>query len=160
TGCMKLMINGALTIGTLDGANIEMRKEAGEDNMFIFGLECDEVDDLWTKGYRAQEYYHTSAALHRTIDRLYQGFAGESFADIANYLISAGGIADPYMCLADFESYKAEHDRAISIYPNQKRWNKMSINNIAGAGEFAADRSIDEYAERIWNLERMVKNGK
>ena len=160
TGCMKLMINGALTIGTLDGANIEMRKEAGEDNMFIFGLDCEGVDDLWTKGYRAADYYHASAALRRTIDRLHQGFAGESFADIANYLISAGGVADPYMCLADFESYKAEHDRAISIYPNQKLWNKMSINNIAGAGEFAADRSIEEYAQRIWHLERMVKEGK
>ncbi len=160
TGCMKLMINGALTIGTLDGANIEMREKSGHDNMFIFGLDCDGVDELWSKGYHAADYYHASAALRRTIDRLYQGFAGEGFGDIANYLISAGGVADPYMCLADFESYKAEHDRAISIYPNQKLWNKMSINNIAGAGFFAADRSIDEYAERIWNLERMVKEGK
>ncbi|MBQ9134207.1 MAG: glycogen/starch/alpha-glucan phosphorylase [Clostridia bacterium] len=155
TGCMKLMINGALTIGTLDGANIEMRKEAGEDNMFIFGLNCDEVDDLWTKGYRAADYYYRSPALRRTIDRLPQGFAGESFADIANYLISSGGIADPFMCLADFESYKTMHDRAISIYPNQKLWNKMSINNIAGAGEFAADRSVEEYASRIWNLSKV-----
>ena len=155
TGCMKLMINGALTIGTLDGANIEMCKEAGEDNMFIFGLNCDEVDDLWTKGYHAADYYHRSAALRRTIDRLPQGFAGESFADIANYLISAGGVADPFMCLADFESYKTMHDRALSIYPNQKLWNKMSINNIAGAGEFAADRSVEEYASRIWHLNKV-----
>ncbi len=158
TGCMKLMINGALTIGTLDGANIEMRKEAGEDNMFIFGLNCDEVDDLWTKGYHAADYYHRSAALRRTIDRLPQGFAGESFADIANYLISSGGIADPFMCLADFESYKTMHDRAISIYQNQKLWNKMSIHNIAGAGEFAADRSVEEYASRIWHLNKVSVN--
>ena len=158
TGCMKLMINGALTIGTLDGANIEMLKEAGEDNMFIFGLNCDEVDDLWTKGYHAADFYHQSAALRRTIDRLPQGFAGESFSDIANYLISASGVADPFMCLADFESYKTTHDRAISMYPNQKLWNKMSLHNIAGAGEFAADRSVEEYAQRIWHLNKVVKN--
>ncbi len=156
TGCMKLMINGALTIGTLDGANIEMLKEAGEDNMFIFGLNCNEVDDLWSKGYRASEYYYANAELRRTIDRLNTGFAGESFADIAQYLIAAPGVSDPYMCLADFESYKQTHDRALSIYPNQKLWNKMSLHNIAGAGEFAADRSIEEYASRIWNLNKVV----
>lgn len=156
TGCMKLMINGALTIGTLDGANIEMLKEAGEDNMFIFGLNCNEVDDLWSKGYRAAEYYYTNAELRRTIDRLNTGFAGESFGDIAHYLIAAQGVSDPYMCLADFESYKKTHDLALSMYPNQKLWNKMSLHNIAGAGEFAADRSIEEYASRIWHLNKVV----
>lgn len=156
TGCMKLMINGALTIGTLDGANIEMLAKSGKDNMFIFGLNCNEVDDLWTKGYHAADYYHRSAALRRTIDRLSVGFAGESFKNIADYLIAASGVADPYMCLADFESYKATHDRAISLYPNKKLWNKMSINNIAGAGEFAADRSIEEYAQRIWHLNKVT----
>ena len=159
TGCMKLMINGALTIGTLDGANIEMLAKAGKDNMFIFGLNCGEVDDLWTKGYRAADYYHRSAALRRTIDRLSVGFAGESFKNIADYLIAASGVADPYMCLADFESYKSMHDHALSLYPNKKLWNRMSINNIAGAGEFAADRSIEEYAQRIWHLSK-VKLGK
>ena len=158
TGCMKLMINGALTIGTLDGANIEMLAKSGKDNMFIFGLNCNEVDDLWTKGYHAADYYHRSAALRRTIDRLSKGFAGESFKNIADYLIAASGVADPYMCLADFESYKATHDRAISLYPNKKLWNKMSLNNIAGAGEFAADRSIEEYAKRIWHLNKVTLN--
>lgn len=155
TGCMKLMINGALTIGTLDGANIEMLHEAGDENMFIFGLNCDEVDDLWTKGYHAADYYHRSPALRRIIEKLNAGFAGESFSNIANYLISANGVADPYMCLADFESYKATHDRAISMYPNQKLWNKMSLHNIAGAGTFAADRSIEEYAQKIWRLKKV-----
>ena len=156
TGCMKLMINGALTIGTLDGANIEMREKCGKENMFIFGLNCNEVDELWSKGYRASDFYYASLALKRTIDRLNVGFAGESFSDIAQYLIAAYGVSDPYMCLADFESYKNTHDRAISLYPNQKAWNKMSINNIAGAGEFAADRSIEEYAQRIWHLNKVV----
>ena len=158
TSNMKLMINGALTIGTLDGANIEMLAKSGKDNMFIFGLNCNEVDDLWTKGYHAADYYHRSAALRRTIDRLSKGFAGESFKNIADYLIAASGVADPYMCLADFESYKATHDRAISLYPNKKLWNKMSLNNIAGAGEFAADRSIEEYAKRIWHLNKVTLN--
>ena len=158
TGCMKLMINGALTIGTLDGANIEMREKCGKDNMFIFGLNCNEVDDLWSKGYHSVDYYNNSASLRRTIDRLNQGFAGESFSDIAQYLIAAYGVSDPYMCLADFESYKITHDRALSVYPNQKLWNKMSIHNIAGAGEFAADRSIEEYANRIWHLNKVITN--
>ena len=87
------------------------------------------------------------------------GFAGESFKNIADYLIAASGVADPYMCLADFESYKSMHDHALSLYPNKKLWNRMSINNIAGAGEFAADRSIEEYAQRIWHLNK-VKLGK
>ena len=99
------------------------------------------------KGLSRRRLYHRSAALRRTIDRLSVGFAGESFNNTADYLIAASGVADPYMCLADFESYKATHDRAISLYPNKKLWNKMSINNIAGAGEFAADRCIEEYAK-------------
>ena len=133
-----------------------MREKCGKENMFIFCLNCDEVDDLWSKGYHAADFYHASLALKRTIDRLNVGFAGESFSDIAQYLIAAYGVSDPYMCLADFESYKITHDRAISLYPNQKAWNKMSINNIAGAGEFAADRSIEEYAQRIWHLNKVV----
>ncbi|MBQ1963325.1 MAG: glycogen/starch/alpha-glucan phosphorylase, partial [Clostridia bacterium] len=106
TGCMKLMINGALTIGTLDGANVEMLAAAGEDNMFIFGLTADEVDRLWLEGYRSTNYYTTNERLARIVNYLTFGFAGESFADIASYLLGGHGVADPYMCLADFESYR------------------------------------------------------
>lgn len=155
TGCMKLMMNGALTIGTLDGANIEMLEKAGKDNMFIFGLNCKEVDDLWIKGYHAADFYHNSPALRRAIDRLSFGFAGESFAGIANYLIAASGVADPYMCLADFESYKNTHDHAVSLYADKTAWNRMSLHNIAGSGFFAADRSIEEYASKIWHLQKV-----
>ncbi|MBQ5893421.1 MAG: glycogen/starch/alpha-glucan phosphorylase, partial [Clostridia bacterium] len=156
TGCMKLMINGALTIGTLDGANVEMLAAAGEDNMFIFGLTAEEVDALWLEGYRSTNYYTTNERLARIVNYLTFGFAGESFADIAAYLLGGHGGADPYMCLADFESYRATHEEMIRAYADKERWNKMSLLNIAAAGHFAADRSIEEYAQRIWNLKKVT----
>jgi starch phosphorylase len=150
---MKLMINGALTIGTLDGANVEMLKAVGDENMFIFGLKSNEVDDLWLKGYNSAEFYSSNEKLKRIVDYLNVGFAGQSFAEIANYLLAGHGIADPYMCLADFDSYHLEHEKAIKIYSNRDKWNSMSLVNIAGAGFFAADRSINEYAKNIWGIE-------
>ncbi|MBQ9079492.1 MAG: glycogen/starch/alpha-glucan phosphorylase [Clostridia bacterium] len=152
TGCMKLMINGAITIGTLDGANVEMLAAAGDDNMYIFGLTSNEVDELWLRGYNAAEFYTSNERLRRIVDRLNIGFAGESFAEIASYLIAGHGIADPYMCLADFESYRHTREGMIQAYADKQKWNRMSLKNIAAAGHFAADRSIGEYAERIWNL--------
>ena len=152
TGCMKLMINGALTIGTLDGANVEMLDAVGEDNMFIFGMTAREVEDLWTRGYRSTEFYANNERLKRIINHLYIGFAGESFADIATYLLSGHGIADPFMCLADFESYRLTHDRLISEYSDRKNWSRMSLLNTAASGYFAADRCIKEYAEKFWNI--------
>ena len=157
TGCMKLMMNGAMTIGTLDGANIEMLSEAGKDNMYIFGLTSAEVDDLWLRGYNAQEFYITNIKLQRIINALTVGFAGESFADIANYLTTGPGIADPYLCLADFESYRMTHARAVADYADKAKWNRMSLMNIAASGFFAADRSIKEYAENIWNIKPLIK---
>lgn len=152
TGCMKLMINGALTIGTLDGANIEMLDAVGNDNMYIFGLTSREVDELWMRGYRSVEYYANNERLKRIINYLYVGFAGESFADIAAYLISGNGIADPYMCLADFESYRTTHASMVKAYENKDAWTKMALNNTASAGFFAADRCIKEYADKFWNI--------
>ena len=155
TGCMKFMLNGALTIGTLDGANIEMLAEAGKENMFIFGLNSAEVDELWSNGYNAASFYSSNEKLMRAVNTLNTGFCGESFADIAVYLLSGNGIADPYMCMADFESYYLTHRYATDVYRNKEKWNRMSLMNIAAAGKFAADRSIEEYAERIWRLERI-----
>ena len=156
TGCMKLMINGALTIGTLDGANVEMQAATGPENMFIFGLTAPEVEDLWAKGYNSALYYTSNERLARIVNYLHVGFAGESFGDIANYLLSGHGVADPYMCLADFESYRQAHADALRAYADKERWNRMSLCNIAAAGHFAADRSIKEYADRIWNLKRLT----
>ncbi len=152
TGCMKLMINGALTLGTLDGANVEMLDAVGNENMYIFGLDSKEVDDLWTRGYNSSEYYSNNERLKRIINKLTMGFAGQSFSDIANYLLTGHGVADPYMCLADFESYRTTRNRAINDYQNKEKWNRMSLINISAAGYFTADRAISEYANKIWGI--------
>ena len=156
TGCMKLMINGALTIGTLDGANVEMQAATGPENMFIFGLTASEVNELWSRGYNSALYYAQNERLARIVNYLNVGFAGENFSDIATYLLAGHGVADPYLCLADFESYRQAHIAALEAYKDPTRWNRMSLANIAGAGFFAADRSINDYARDIWHLERMT----
>lgn len=153
TGNMKFMINGALTIGTLDGANVEMSQCVGEDNIFIFGLKANEVSDIWHNGYSSSVYYNRDYRIRRVIEALIVGFNGQSFSDIANYLLTGSPIADPYMCLADFESYHSTQNTMSDIYANQKRlWNQKSLRNIAAAGYFSADRSVREYAQNIWNL--------
>ena len=158
TGNMKFMINGALTIGTLDGANVEMADAVGNDNIFIFGLKANEVDDIWRSGYSSSKYYNDSPRLRRIIEALIIGFNGESFSDMANYLLTGSPIADPYMCMADFVSYSKTQHKISDLYVKDKRkWNQMSLRNIAASGYFAADRSIKEYAENIWNLKPVTK---
>ena len=152
TGCMKLMINGAITIGTLDGANVEMLDAVGRDNMYIFGLTANEVEQMWLRGYRSAEFYSNNERLKRIVNFLAIGFAGESFADIATYLLTGHGIADPYMCLADFESYRLVREDMIAAYSDREKWTRMSLLNTSAAGFFAADRSIKEYADKFWNL--------
>jgi starch phosphorylase len=153
TGCMKFMINGAMTVGTLDGANVEMAEAVGKDNIYIFGLTAKEVEELWRNGYSAISYYANDQRLRAVIDRISKGFAGESFSNIASYFITGNySVADPYMCLADFESYYRTYHNALDDYKNRNAWTSKAIINIAGAGHFASDRSIREYAENIWNL--------
>lgn len=153
TGNMKMMINGALTIGTMDGANVEIYEAVGEDNMFIFGLTAEEVEKKWREGYQSSVYYHHNEKVHRVVECLRRGFNGEKFESIYRYLLVGDyGIGDPYMCFADFEDYLNAHQRILREYENQKKWNAMSLVNIAGAEKFAADRSIREYTERIWNI--------
>ncbi len=156
TGNMKFMINGAVTIGTLDGANVEICEEVGNDNIFIFGHTAEEVDELWKKGYSSAVYYNRNESLKKAIDYLQTGFAGRSFSDVANYLLFSYGVADPYMCLADFDFYQDAHKKLADAYKDKERWNKMSLVNIAKAGKFAADRSISDYANNIWNMERLI----
>ena len=156
TGNMKFMINGALTIGTLDGANVEMSEKVGNDNIFIFGLKADEVSEIWRNGYSASVYYNNDPMLRKVVEALIVGFNGESFADIANYLLTGSPIADPYMCMADYQSYIATQAELSNLYAQDKRsWNQKSLRNIAAAGYFAADRSIAEYADNIWNLKAL-----
>ena len=153
TGNMKFMINGALTIGTLDGANVEMSETVGQDNIFIFGLRADEVEEMWSKGYNASLQYNQNPLIRRIVEMLLRGFNGESFSEIANYLLTGTPVADPYMCMADFESYHQTQNKVKDLYRTDKKlWSKISLNNIASAGIFAADRSIKEYADNIWHL--------
>ena len=156
TGNMKFMINGALTIGTLDGANVEMCEKVGKENIFIFGLKADEVSDIWRNGYSASVYYNNDPMLRKVVEALIVGFNGESFSDIANYLLTGSPIADPYMCMADFQSYLTTQQELSKLYAEDKlSWNQKALRNIAAAGFFAADRSITEYAENIWNLKAL-----
>ncbi len=153
TGNMKFMINGAITIGTLDGANVEMSEAVGEQNIFIFGLRANEVEEMWQKGYNASLYYNQNDRLRKIIEMLIRGFNGESFSDMANYLLTGAPVADPYMCMADYESYAVTQQKVKNLYATDKvAWSKISLNNIANAGIFSADRSIKEYAENIWKL--------
>ena len=161
TGCMKFMINGAMTVGTLDGANVEMAEAVGNDNIYIFGLTAKEVDELWRSGYNSNEYYHNSERLKNVVKRLEKGFGGEDFSDFVNYFLYDKNVSDPYMCFADFDSYFSTYNRALEDYDHRDAWTKKAIINIAGAGYFGADRSIEEYAQNIWNITPCkIKKGK
>ena len=152
TSNMKFMINGAVTIGTLDGANVEMSEAVGSDNIFIFGMNAKEVAELWETGYNSTSYYFKLPKLRVIIEELNNGYAGETFENIANYLLRNYPIADPFMCFADFSDYMAACERADEAYKNINLWNRMSLKNIAEAGRFSADRSVREYAEKIWKM--------
>ncbi len=153
TGNMKFMINGALTIGTLDGANVEMAEAVGDDNIFICGYKSDEVEEIWNSGYSSMKYYNESPKLRRIIEALIVGFNHESFANIADYLLRGSGVADPYMCMADFTDYNRKQIEMSNLYRDDKMaWNRKSLMNIASAGRFSADRAIKDYADTVWNL--------
>ena len=158
TGNMKFMINGALTIGTMDGANVEIHENVGDENMFLFGLLAHEVEEMWRKGYNPTYYYHSNPTIKRLIDALRAGIGGVFFDEIADSLtIGRNGTADGFMCLADFESYKNAQQRVNDTYGDREKWNRMSLVNIAKAGFFAGDRAVREYANRIWGLTPIKK---
>ena len=156
TSNMKFMMNGAITIGTLDGANVEMSEAVGQDNIFIFGLRAEEVEEMWSKGYNASLQYNQNPLIRRVVEMMLRGFNGESFSEITNYLLTGAPVADPYMCMADFESYHTTQKSIKNLYAEDKMlWSKISLNNIAASGIFAADRSIKEYADNIWHLKSL-----
>ena len=153
TGNMKFMLNGAITIGTYDGANVEIISEVGEDNFFLFGMRDYEVEELWSHGYSSTLYYQKNPKIRKIIDFLNRGISGKSFESISKYLIGGPVVGDPYMCFADFDNYMDVHHKASQLYYNDKiKWNKMSLINIASAGKFSSDRTIREYADNIWGL--------
>ncbi|MCL2083825.1 MAG: glycogen/starch/alpha-glucan phosphorylase [Oscillospiraceae bacterium] len=152
TGNMKFMLNGAVTVGTLDGANVEMYEVLGPDNIFIFGLTTQEVEQMRETGYSPLQYYAQNHVLKEAVDQIAVGFSdGESYQDIANSLL-LGNPPDTYMLCADFESYRLCQLDAAAAYADRGRWNRMSIMNTAQAGVFASDRSVTQYAKHIWNV--------
>ena len=146
TGNMKFMLGGGLTLGTLDGANIEIFNQVGAENMFIFGMNAHEVNRLRASGYNPYDYYMGNAQLRRTLDFIRDGFDNKDFSDIFNLLTTS----DYYMTLADFEDYRKAQLRASESYTDILGWNKKSLINIARSGVFSADRAVKEYAEGIW----------
>lgn len=153
TGNMKFMLNGALTIGTMDGANVEMAEEAGEENLFIFGMRVEDVTELDKEGYNAQEYYDRLPELKQAIDQIKSGFFSpkepDLFKDVVNMLFHH----DRFKVFADYEAYVKCQEKVSELYLNSKAWTKMVIRNIAAAGKFSSDRTIKEYARDIWHVE-------
>lgn len=153
TGNMKFQLNGALTIGTLDGANVEMAEEMGSENIFIFGMTVDEVEALKQKGYNAYDYYNSNPELKQVVDQIQNGFFSPSnpdeFKDIADILLKY----DRFLLLADYESYIKKQEEVSATYQNQAKWLEMAIMNIATSGKFSSDRTIIDYGKDIWGVE-------
>ena len=154
TGNMKFMMNGALTVGTLDGANVEMHEVLGDENMFLFGLKANEVQEMRRNGYNPYRLYSRDPAIHRVLDQMNNGFSdGVRYEDLHERLLFGNGSTpDEYMLLADFASYCEAERRMVDTYADRKKWNEMSLHNIARSGIFAADRSIADYCDRIWKV--------
>ena len=148
TGNMKLMMNGAITLGTEDGANVEIHKAVGDENIIIFGMQTPEVLSLQKNGYSPAQYYNNNPVLREALDFIGKGIAGQPFDSIYNSLKNN----DRYMALADFADYQKAQKKASALYGDREKWNKMSLVNIAKSGIFSADRSINDYAENIWHL--------
>uniref|UniRef100_A0A672NDW1 Alpha-1,4 glucan phosphorylase n=1 Tax=Sinocyclocheilus grahami TaxID=75366 RepID=A0A672NDW1_SINGR len=153
TGNMKFMLNGALTIGTMDGANVEMAEEAGEENIFIFGMRVEDVAEMDKEGYDALEYYESLPELKQAINQIKSGYFSpkqpEMFNDIINMLFHH----DRFKVFADYESYVECQERVSALYKDQREWTRVVIKNIAASGKFSSDRTIKEYATEIWGVD-------
>lgn len=153
TGNMKFMMNGAITLGTLDGANVEILEAVGEENMFLFGLTADEVLSYYENGgYRSHEYYHNDKRIKQVVDQLINGFfpdAHDHFEPIYDSLLAQN---DEYFVLRDFAAYVEAQEKVEQVYQERERWLKMSATNIAHSGYFASDRTVQEYANEIWDI--------
>ena len=148
TSNMKFMMNGAITLGTEDGANVEIHSAVGDDNIIIFGMHTPEVLKLQKNGYNPMDYYNNNATLREALDFIGKGIDGKRFDNIYNTLKNV----DRYMALGDYADYCAAQKKASELYADQSQWNRMSLMNIANSGIFAADRSIADYANNIWNI--------
>ena len=147
TGNMKLMMNGAITLGTLDGANVEIHDAVGDENIVIFGMTTPEVNELKSKGYVPMNFYNNNAELRNVIDFINRGFCDKQFPEISGTIV----YHDPYMVLADFADYRQAQNKIDELWADRTRWNSMSLMNTACSGRFAADRAVNEYAKNIWH---------
>jgi glycogen phosphorylase len=152
TGNMKFSMNGALTIGTLDGANVEIREEVGPENFFLFGLTAEEVHDLQVKGYLPRSYYESNQFMREAIDQIGSGHFSRGDAGLFRPLVENLLNHDPFLLLADYQSYVDCQEQVSSAYRDQGQWARMSILNVARMGKFSSDRSIREYCENIWKI--------
>lgn len=155
TGNMKFCMNGALTIGTLDGANVEIRDEVGADNFFLFGHTTEELDELRQHGYRPIDYYHNNDPLREVIDLIAQGFFSRGDTELFRPLLDTLLHHDPYFVLADFGAYAQCQSEVNEAYLNKEQWTRMSILNAARSGKFSSDRTIEEYADDIWRVKHV-----
>jgi starch phosphorylase len=153
TGNMKFSMNGALTIGTLDGANVEIREEVGAENFFLFGLTAEEVEELKSQGYSPGRYYDSNPHLREAIDQIRSGYFSRGDGELFRPLVDTLLNHDPFLLLADYQSYIECQDRVSEAFLDGKKWTEMSILNVARVGKFSSDRSIREYCERIWHVE-------
>lgn len=146
TGNMKLMMNGAVTLGTMDGANVEICEQVGAENMFIFGMNEQQVKELQWRGYHPQEYLAGDARIQRAVAYMHKGFGGYTYGDVARSLTDS----DPYMVLADFDAYVKAQAQSGAVYRDKDAWGRMALLNTACSGKFSSDRSIRDYSENIW----------
>jgi len=154
TGNMKLALNGALTIGTLDGANVEIGEEVGDDNIFIFGNTVEQVNELLAKGYNPSEYYNANEELRAVVDWVGSNyFTPDEHPGVLSPLRDNLIYSDPFLCLADYEAYSECQKKVSAAYRDKARWAKMAILNTARVGKFSSDRTISEYASEIWNIQ-------
>lgn len=158
TGNMKFAANGALTIGTMDGANIEIREEVGEENIFIFGLLAEEVVELKAKGYNPRTYYESNPSLKRVVDMIASNSFNPKEPGIFNDMINGLLNVDYYCVFADYQSYIDTQDKVAREFLNQEEWTKKSIYNVARIGKFSSDRAVSEYAKKIWNVKPVKLN--
>ncbi len=152
TGNMKFALNGALTIGTLDGANVEIREEVGEDNFFLFGLTVEQVTELRSRGYRPRDYYEQNPMLREVVDLIGSGALNNGDKELFRPVVDNLLLHDPFFLLADYQAYVDCQNEVSAQWADQPDWTRKSILNAARMGKFSADRSIDDYCEQIWNV--------
>jgi starch phosphorylase len=150
TSNMKFALNGALTIGTLDGANIEIRNEVGAENFFLFGLTAEEVRQKKAAGYQPSEYYHANPNLREAVDLISSGHFSHGDTNLFRPLVDSLVKYDPYMVLADYQAYVDCQEGVDQAFKDKEHWTRMSILNTARMGKFSSDRAIREYCQQIW----------